>query len=71
MLGTGCANCRATLQSIEAVAAEKRVAITLAKVEDLPEIMKYGVLATPAVVVDGQVGHAGGIPDRDKIASWL
>jgi predicted thioredoxin/glutaredoxin len=37
----------------------------------LQEIMKYGVMSTPGVVVDGKVVHAGGIPDRAKIAGWL
>lgn len=71
VLGTGCANCRNTVKLIEEIAAEKGIAITLSKVEDLPEIMKYGVMSTPGVVVDGKVVHAGGIPDRAKISSWL
>jgi small redox-active disulfide protein 2 len=71
VLGTGCANCRTTVKLIEEVAAEKGVGIALSKVEDLPEIMKYGVMSTPGVVVDGKVVHAGGIPDRAKIAGWL
>ncbi|HSN64645.1 MAG: thioredoxin family protein [Azonexus sp.] len=71
VLGTGCANCNTTLKLIEEVAAEKGVAITLSKVEDLPEIMRYGVMSTPGVVVDGKVVHAGGIPARAKIAGWL
>ena len=71
VLGTGCANCRNTARLIEEVAAEKGVAITLTKVEDLPSIMQYGVLSTPGVVVDGKVVHAGGVPDRARIAGWL
>lgn len=71
VLGTGCSNCRNTIKLIEEVAAEKGVAITLSKVEDLPEIMKYGVMSTPGVVVDGKVVHAGGVPDRVRIAGWL
>ena len=71
VLGTGCANCRNTIKLIEEVAAARGVAITLTKVEELPEIMKYGVMSTPGVVVDGKVVHAGGIPDRTKVAGWL
>ena len=71
VLGTGCANCRNTIALIEEVAAEKGVAITLSKVEDLPEIMRYGVMSTPGVVVDGKVVHAGGVPERAKVAGWL
>lgn len=71
VLGSGCANCRSTVKLIEEVAAEKGVDITLTKVEQLPEIVKYGVMSTPGVVVDGKVVHTGGVPDRAKISSWL
>jgi small redox-active disulfide protein 2 len=71
VLGTGCANCRNTVKLIEEVAAERNVAVNLTKIEDLPEIMKYGVMSTPGVVVDGKVVHAGGVPDRAKISNWL
>ena len=71
ILGTGCANCRATAQRVEEVANKMGVAITLEKVEELRDIMSYGILATPGVVVDGKVVHAGGVPAREKIAEWL
>jgi small redox-active disulfide protein 2 len=71
VLGTGCANCRATTQRVEQVASELGVPITLEKVEAIQDIMSYGILATPGVVVDGKVVHAGGIPSREKIAGWL
>ena len=62
VLGTGCANCRATTQRVEQVAKELGVAITLEKVEAIQDIMSYGILATPGVVVDGKVVHSGGVP---------
>lgn len=71
VLGTGCANCRTTLALIEQVAQARGVAVTLGKVEDLREIMGYGVMSTPGVVVDGKVVHAGGVPSRNKIEQWL
>ena len=71
VLGTGCANCRATVQRVEQVAKELGVPITLEKVEAIQDIMAYGILATPGVVVDGKVVHAGGVPAREKIAGWL
>ncbi len=71
VLGTGCANCKATITLIEQVAQAKGVPVTLAKVEELREIMGYGVMSTPGVVIDGKVVHAGGIPSRDKIEKWL
>jgi hypothetical protein len=53
------------------VAKELGVAITLEKVEAIQDIMAYGILATPGVVVDGKVVHSGGVPAREKIAGWL
>jgi len=71
VLGTGCANCKATTKLIEEMAADKGVAITLEKVEDIAAIMGYGIMSTPGVVVDGKVVHAGGIPAREVITGWL
>jgi small redox-active disulfide protein 2 len=71
VLGTGCANCKTTLRLIEEAAKAKGVAITLGKVEELREIMGYGVMSTPGVVIDGKVVHAGGVPSRDKVDQWL
>lgn len=71
VLGTGCANCRNTIALIEQVAKAKGVPVTLQKVEDMRDIVGYGVMSTPGVVVDGKVVHAGGVPTRDKIEQWL
>ena len=71
VLGTGCANCKTTMKLIGDAAKEKGVEIKLEKIEQLQDIMAYGVMSTPGVVVDGKVVHAGGVPSRDKIAGWL
>jgi len=71
VLGTGCANCKATLKLIEEQARAKGVDIQLDKVEELSEIVGYGVMSTPGVVVDGNVVHAGGVPSREAIDGWL
>lgn len=71
VLGTGCANCRATVKLIEETAAARGVAIKLEKVEDIADILGYGVMSTPGVVVEGVVVHAGGVPDRKKVEGWL
>jgi len=47
------------------------VSIQLEKVESLPEIMRYGVMSTPGVVIDGKVVHAGSVPTRAQVESWL
>lgn len=71
VLGTGCANCKTTLKLIEEAVAAKGVAVQLEKVEEIKDIMSYGVMSTPGVVIDGKVVHAGGIPSKDKIDGWL
>jgi small redox-active disulfide protein 2 len=71
VLGSGCANCRNTIALIEQVAKARGVSVTLGKVEELRDIAGYGVMSTPGVVIDGKVVHAGGVPDRKKIESWL
>ncbi len=71
VLGPGCANCKNTAALIESVAAEKAVAINLHKIEELRDIMSYGIMSTPGVVIDGKVVHAGGVPSREKIEAWL
>ena len=71
VLGTGCANCKNTLQLINQVAQAKGIEIQLEKIEDLQQIMIHGVMSTPGVVIDGKVVHAGGMPTRAKVESWL
>lgn len=71
VLGTGCANCKNTIALIEQVAQANGVAVTLEKVEELRDIAGYGVMRTPGVVIDGKVVHAGGVPSRDLVQSWL
>ena len=71
VLGTGCANCKTTLKLIDDAAKVQGVEVELEKVEELSEIMSYGVMSTPGVVVDGTVVHAGGLPSNEAINSWL
>jgi small redox-active disulfide protein 2 len=71
VLGTGCANCRNTIALIQQVAQTRGAAITLSKVEEMRDIVGYGVMATPGVVVDGKVVHAGGVPTREKVEQWF
>ncbi len=71
VLGTGCANCRATVQRIEEAARAKGVEIHAHQGRGHASIVGYGVMATPGVVVDGKVVHAGGVPRKEVIETWL
>lgn len=71
VLGSGCHNCKVTAKLIADVAQAKGVAVTVEKVEEIRDIMAYGVLSTPGVVIDETVVHAGGVPTRAKVEGWL
>ena len=71
VLGTGCANCQATVKLIEDTARAMSVAVNVEKVENIADIMAYGVMSTPGVVINGKVVHAGGVPNKSAIEGWL
>ncbi|MEX2163389.1 MAG: thioredoxin family protein [Sulfuricaulis sp.] len=71
VLGTGCANCKATVKLIEDAAQARGMAVAVEKVENIADIMAYGVMSTPGVVIDGKVVHTGGVPDRKRVEGWL
>ena len=71
VLGSGCKNCETTARLIEIAAQQAGVEIQLEKVTDIAEIMGYGVMSTPGVVVDGQLVHAGGLPGPDQVRQWV
>lgn len=71
VLGTGCTNCRNTLELIHQVALSKGVDIQLDKVEDMQQIVACGVMSTPGVMIDGKLVHSGGVPLRAKVESWF
>ncbi len=71
VLGSGCANCETTANLIKEIAKAENIEINVEKVEDMAQIMGYGVMSTPGVVINETVVHAGGIPGKDAIKSWL
>jgi len=71
VLGSGCANCKATYARVEKAAQAQGVVVEMEKIEDMAQIMAHGVMSTPAVIIDDKLVHAGGIPDKQKIDSWF
>lgn len=71
VLGPGCAKCKATADMITRVAAEAGKEITLEKIEDMRQIVSFGVMTTPAVVIGGKVMHKGSVPTHDQVLAWL
>jgi small redox-active disulfide protein 2 len=71
ILGTGCARCKQLTENAEAAARQLGVAYELEKVTDWAEIAKFGILATPALVVDGQVKLFGKVATPAEICTLL
>ena len=71
VLGPGCANCKRLYSEAEKAVAQLSAPATITKVEDIKEIMAYRILATPALVINGEVMSAGRIPNAAEITTWL
>jgi small redox-active disulfide protein 2 len=71
VLGMGCSNCNTLYKNaLEAVKLSGKK-VEVIKVEDIQKIMGYGVLSTPALVVDGVVKAAGKVPKVEQIKAWI
>ncbi|MBN1455835.1 MAG: TM0996/MTH895 family glutaredoxin-like protein [Methanomicrobia archaeon] len=71
ILGPGCPKCRTVYANAQRAIAELSINVRLEKVEDFDEILRYGIMITPAVVIDGRVRASGRIPSRDDFKQWL
>ena len=71
VLGSGCAKCK-TLEKITREAVDQlQIDATIEKVEDIQKIVEYGVMFTPALVVDGEVVVKGRVPKLDEVKTLL
>jgi len=71
ILGTGCPKCKTLAANAEAAVKALGIEATVEKVEKIAEILKFGVMMTPALVVDGQVKSAGKALSAEEIRKWL
>lgn len=71
VLGTGCAKCKTLHENVKKALEESGRSAEVVKVEDIPSIMKYGVMSTPALVVDGQVRFSGKVASVAEIKGIL
>ena len=71
ILGTGCPKCKKLAENAEAAARTLGIEYELGKVTDINQIMKFGVMMTPALVVDGEVKVAGKVPGVEEIKGML
>jgi small redox-active disulfide protein 2 len=71
ILGTGCARCHKLDELVREIVKAEGSEADISKVEDIKKIMAYGVMTTPALVIDGQVKVAGKIPGVDELKKLL
>jgi small redox-active disulfide protein 2 len=71
VLGPGCMKCRKTEDLVKEAVAESGVEATIDKVTDIMKIADYGVMGTPAVIVDGEVVSVGKVPTKEEIKKWI
>jgi len=71
ILGTGCPKCKQTTAIVEETLNRLGIEAKVEKVEDIMEIMKYNVMSTPAVVVDGNVVFKGRVPTATEVEAML
>lgn len=71
VLGTGCAKCKTLYQSAQEAVRRSGSDAEVVKVEDIPSIMKYGVMSTPALVIDGVVKFSGKLASAEEIEKLL
>jgi small redox-active disulfide protein 2 len=71
VLGTGCAKCKQLTANAEKAVAELGLAVPVEKVEDIREIMKFSVMSTPTLVVDGKVKATGKVLTSEAVKELL
>lgn len=71
ILGSGCAKCKKLMEHAEKAVKDSGVKAEIIKVEDMEKIIDYGVMSTPALVIDGVVKSAGRLVSPAEIAAWI
>ena len=71
VLGSGCAKCNQLADAVKAVIAAEGIEAEVQKIEDIQQIVSYGVMSTPGLVVDGKVVCSGRVPSNDELRQLL
>jgi len=71
VLGTGCAKCKTLEKKVRDMVSELSIEANVSKVEDVFQIMKYGVMRTPALVIDEKVVLSGSLPNESELKTLL
>jgi small redox-active disulfide protein 2 len=71
ILGTGCPKCKKLFEAAQQAVKDNNIEAEVTKVEDINEILKFGVMMTPALVVDGEVKAVGRAPNKNEIEKMI
>ena len=71
ILGTGCPKCKKLSELTQEVIQEIGISAEIKKITNISDIINYGVMVTPALVIDGDVKIAGKIPGKQEITEWI
>ena len=71
VLGTGCSRCAKLMEAAQQIVKELGVEAKIVKINKIEDILSYGVMITPALVIDGAVVSAGRVPSKEEIIRWI
>jgi small redox-active disulfide protein 2 len=71
LLGSGCSKCKALEQRLQALKSKHGLDFDLVKITDLNEIISYGIMMTPGLVINGEVKSVGTVPKDSELLQWL
>lgn len=71
ILGTGCKKCQALENKVREIVAQNKIDASIEKVSEIQDIINYGIMMTPGLVVNGKVVSSGIIPKDEQIIAWL
>ena len=71
ILGPGCSKCKTLEEKVRRIVFEHKLDAEIIKITDLNEIVKYGIMLTPGLVIDEQIKSYGTVPKEEQILAWL
>lgn len=71
VLGVGCSKCKTLEEKVRQLVATHQLHVDVEKVTDFKEIMKYGIMSTPGLVINGVVKSVGTVPKDSQLLQWL
>lgn len=71
ILGIGCSRCRKLGQQVKDIVKEKNIETTIEKVTNIDDMMKYGIMTTPGLVINDKLKSSGILPKNEQILNWI